>query len=353
MVTSLAFFFIDIQKGFVNIIIIMRNKNALFLVLSLLLIPTFSFASSRTEIIEKTLIQIESSPYNTSNVTSYQNLASDKAVVSDLLPAETPPKLPDVTDKKEGAIESAFYVASGYQMDYMNYRELSGSDTLDRDFGLMQGFYINLGYKSNIYIKEILGRPFIETYFMYFGDSNTYDGRSSLGQALKFKQHASIQRFGMKVGAYTDFGKNGEFFGYFDLGKRIWYRGENRIVAGVLCYAEKYSWMIMGAGVGLTYKLIPKFTLGMEIEFMGGIDAKMRADLYEGGTFKLKGANGIEVKLPLKYSLSKNLSFDLTPYYTYWNIRQSDPVEISGSFYYEPDSTTHQEGLQIGLTYRF
>ena len=64
---------------------------------------------------------------------------------------------------------------------------------------------------------------------------------------------------------------------------------------------------------------------------------------------------GYEVKMPIKYFLLKNLSIDVTPYYTYWHINKSDvvvppdyPIPLI-----EPDSNTHEEGLLGGLTYIF
>ncbi len=81
--------------------------------------------------------------------------------------------------------------------------------------------------------------------------------------------------------------------------------------------------------------------------------ATMRADLYEGGTFELGGVNGIDLKLPIKYYFSPEFSFDLTPYFTYWHIRASNTVEISGNYYYEPTSNTHIEGVQAGFSYYF
>jgi hypothetical protein len=67
----------------------------------------------------------------------------------------------------------------------------------------------------------------------------------------------------------------------------------------------------------------------------------------------LKGVSGCEVKLPVKYYFLNNISLDLTPYFTWWNITKSDPVMISGTYYYEPNSHTHIEGLLLGLTYSF
>lgn len=79
----------------------------------------------------------------------------------------------------------------------------------------------------------------------------------------------------------------------------------------------------------------------------------MRADFDEGGTFDLGCVFGAEVKLPVKYYFLKNLSFDVTPYFTYWEINESTPTLIAGDYGYEPYSTTHIEGLLVGLTYSF
>jgi hypothetical protein len=73
--------------------------------------------------------------------------------------------------------------------------------------------------------------------------------------------------------------------------------------------------------------------------------------LYEGGTFKLKDVSGMDLKVPIKYYLLKDLSLDLTPYFSYFNIGASNTVILSGDPYYEPDSKTHEEGILLGLTY--
>jgi hypothetical protein len=83
------------------------------------------------------------------------------------------------------------------------------------------------------------------------------------------------------------------------------------------------------------------------------IDPKMRADLYEGATFKLGRTFGAEIQLPIKYRLLDHLSLSLTPYFTYWQITESDPETISGSSYVEPDSTTYIKGVRAGLTFDF
>lgn len=246
-----------------------------------------------------------------------------------------------------------FYLSGGHDINHMHYKEFSGSTTLDEDYGNLKGFYGSLGYKSGHYLAWMWSRPFVEGYFRRYDALMTYDGGTSAGDPFSCEQRAEVQRFGLKVGGYHSFSKELEGLFYVDLGKRIWYRGENEVIQGVLCYAEKYWWLYLGLGGGLNYRLFSKLTCGAELEGMFALDSKMRADLYEGGTFVLKGTSGWEVKLPIKYYFLNNISLDLTPYFTWWNITKSDPVRISGAYYYEPDSYTYIQGLLLGLTYSF
>lgn len=334
------------------------NKIILGFVFCLLFFfPAFSFATSRGTIIDETLDKMELArfTYDVQQTKSFQVSSTPKEYLTpdkekSPEPAETP-LIPKVNKNPEKDI---FYISGGYNANHMHYKELSEGNTLDEDYGKLKGFYINVGYKSNAYIKEIMGKPFIEAYFMRYDDLILYDGASKAGP-IEFKERAEIQRFGIKLGAYTNFTKQGKVYGYFDVGERIWYRGENEVISGVLTYAEKYYWTYFGFGTGIDYKLIEKLYagIGFEVMYSNSSLAKMRADLYEGGTFNLKNVYGIDLKFPIKYYLLKNISFDVTPYFTYWHIKASDPVLISGSYYIEPDSNTHIEGVFVGLTCTF
>jgi len=223
-----------------------------------------------------------------------------------------------------------------------------------RLYKAMEGFYFKAGYKAAGYVPWLSGRPFVEVYFRKHGDLVTYDGSSNLGP-LSFKEKSEVQRYGIKAGVYRPFFKKGELFGYLDVGRRIWYRGENEVIEGVLTYAEKYWWMYYGLGVGASYEFFPKFFGGIEFEAMGThkSNRKMRADLYEGARFTLGSVYGAEIKFPLKYNFWENLYFDLTPYFTYWRIHRSDIRMISGTSYYEPASATYIQGVMAGLSYLF
>lgn len=246
-----------------------------------------------------------------------------------------------------------FFIGGGYDFNYMRYKEYSGPNTLDEDAGHQDGFYVNAGFKGGRPLAWLMdSRPYVEGYFRRYEDEITYDGASGAGP-ISFKERSAIKRYGLKLGGTHNFSEKLNNIFYFDVGQQVWYRGENEVIGGVLTYAERYRWVYLGLGGGFNYRLLPKFSCGAEIEVMGAIDSKMRADLYEGGTFILKDVYGFEVKVPLKYEIFKNLTFDATGYFTWWSISRSDPVTISGTAYYEPDSHTYVAGLLTGLTYAF
>jgi hypothetical protein len=64
-------------------------------------------------------------------------------------------------------------------------------------------------------------------------------------------------------------------------------------------------------------------------------------------------------EMPIRYLFSMALSFALTPWYAFNEIGESNQVlvidaggVIRGPFL-EPDSTTHQYGVNVGLVYSF
>ena len=263
-------------------------------------------------------------------------------------------------DKKEdvpeetGPAKGVFYISGGYDNNHLHYKELEEDRTLDENYANLQGFYAEAGYKSGRYLPWIKSRPFVEAYFKRYDGSTFYKGAWSdgLGGGGPFNtdQRAVVYRYGIKAGAYWDFLRKGEISPYLDLGSRIWDRGENETIDGIRCYKERYYWTYLGLGTRINYRIFDKLTCGAELEGMFAVDAKMR-DLDSKTTFKLRGVTGLEFKFPLKYYLLKNVSLNLTPYVTFWNIAYSRTVIIDGSPMYEPDSHTHMEGVLAGVTY--
>ena len=321
---------------------------------------------SRDNIITDTLDEIESGSILSSQPQEYASSPAQTSQDLSLYEQEqgVPQKsifedLPD--DTKPSPKPGHFYLSGGYDCNRLYYKELDGRGNIaDKDIGNLNGFYITAGYRSSNYISWILGKPFIEAYFNKEGDTLSYDGRLMNGsRALYFKQRADIDRYGLKLGAYGDFSPHGEIFGYFDLGYRSWKRDRNFMEAIdpsliLTHYQEDYRWGYLGGGGGVNYRFTPKFSIGVEGELMYAPKAfsRMRDEL-NNASFKLNEVYGAEIKLPFKYELVKNLTLNLTPYYTYWEINASDNVILGGIPYYEPDSQTHVQGILSGLTYTF
>jgi hypothetical protein len=337
----------------------MKHFGLVIVLFSIVFFPSFCFAFPRQEIIDEALTEQE----NASNISTeipqthdpYQPpkpyLDENKRFFGDPVKAELTPWMS--TERKKAIDEtlSAFSISAGFDYNHMHYSEWSGSRKLDEDFGYQDGFYADLGYKSAHYSELIKSRPFANFYYKEYNNMILYKG-ATIGPPsipVSMDERSKIEIMGLKLGGYRDLFEKCDFFGYIDFGRRIWHRGETKGSN----YYERYKWAYYGPGVGFNYKLLPKLSLGIEAKLMFGISPEMWADLYEGGTFRLHDVNGGEISIPLKYYLLKNLSLDLTPYCTFWNIGESDPVTISGSPYVEPDSKTHEEGLMFGLSYIF
>lgn len=349
----------------------MKVKIILVALLSLLFLPAISFALTREEVINDTLKKIEKAQ---SSQASNRDLLAEAnfSAQFDLADSEFPDELEtegienrDISGQPEtnNFFKGNFYISADYDLNYLNYKEFDEDEDniLDEDYGTETGFYIAAGFKSKAYIKSLQARPYIEAYYRRFDDLVTYDGAATNGVTtwpFEHEEKSKVEQFGVKVGGRRNLSPKLEMHGYIDLGQRNWYRGESETIAGVATYKELYRWIYFGVGMGLDYSLIPKLSCGLEAEWLPAIEPEMYADNWfltvpERTTFELKNVYGIELKMPIKYYLLKNLSFDVTPYFTYWTIKQSDPVLTSDGYYYEPDSTTHIEGVLAGFTYSF
>ncbi|MGD0336369.1 MAG: hypothetical protein ABSB18_04640 [Candidatus Omnitrophota bacterium] len=352
-----------------------KMKNFILFFSSLLFfLPAIAFADSRDLIVAMTLNRLESQMVvaQTQKPVSYNSSLRDTKMNEVLVqrapakeipppakpkPKETtmrPPPVATGTGSGGEAIKETFYISAAYDINHIHYSEWANDDKQDEDFGTQRGYYIAVGYRNPDYVEWVQGKPFVEGYFNYFSNIIHYKG-ATIGPPsvpVDADQRSRVRQYGLKVGAQRDFLDKGNILGYLDVGERIWNRGED---SGNGDYAEKYYWTLIGFGAGMSYKIAPKLSVGFEAEWMTTLPdlRKLHADDIGYGdiTFKLGYVWGTEVKLPIKYYILKNLSLDITPYFTYWKIKHSDVDPNSGL--YEPDSKTHLEGVLGGFTYSF
>ena len=258
-------------------------------------------------------------------------------------------------------IEGRLYFSVNWYPYYLSYKELEGEDVLDEDDGWMSNsYYVKLGYKSNAYLGDFWGSPFLEIYFRRGDGKVTYDGATWGGIPIKFKEKSKIYRWGGKFGGRKVWRKGVNIYSYIDIGKREWYRGENEIIEvngiAVQSYKEKYWWIYFGGGTGVEFRTGENTSLGVDVELLTVPKSlrKMHAQLGSGVTFDLGGVWGVDLNFPLRFRIGKNCSFDFTPYYIFWSIDESNTkvVEIDGDYYtvYEPKSKTNVYGAFTGFT---
>ena len=269
-----------------------------------------------------------------------------------------PPPANEPPPKEEKIQRSSFYVTAGYDRNYMHYSEWSGLTKLDEDYGKQNGMNYAVGYRSpkSINIEDwIIGKPFAEVYYdrsntnhiNYKGALQSTDPSNPVTIPYNSEQNSQIYKMGAKLGGYGDFSDKSEIYGYWDIGKRIWYRGQDE----GFDYREKYYWRYGGLGVGINHAFTSKLSVGLEGEWLLAFSPRMYADGINAD-FKLGTTWEAELKAPIKYFLFKNLSLDITPYFTYLRINPSKfiPDGDTGYGFYEPDSKTHEEGLLGAVT---
>jgi len=249
------------------------------------------------------------------------------------------------------------YLSAGGDLYYIHYREIQDGSTLDKDTGSVMGLYVKLSYLSSSYVDYFSGFPYLEAYFRYSNGKSKYSGATGAGTHVSFKEDLEIERFGLKIGARKYISDGRLIYGYFDVGKRVWIRGSNELIGAALNYKEKYRWLYLGLGTGVKRKIGDRIIAGIDAEFMYAPRSfrKMHAELYDGNTLILGSVWGVELKAPLRYTITKRFSFDIIPYYTFWHIGKSntDILRIGGipvAYIQEPRSQTYMYGVLFGLT---
>ncbi|VBB06532.1 outer membrane adhesin opca [Lucifera butyrica] len=120
-------------------------------------------------------------------------------------------------------------------------------------------------------------------------------------------------------------------------------------------YLEKYSWSYIPVGYRIEYKINNQWDGALDIAAKFTFKGKL-GTYYNGGStdvgqnFNLGNKPGIRVEAPFTDKLDTQWSFVLTPWYEYSAINQSN-ILADGS--YEPDSQTHQYGVNLGFSYIF
>ncbi len=248
----------------------------------------------------------------------------------------------------------------GFMYWYLDYKEDFPPPGKSAEKGWLPGFYLGWDYnkKNAIYAKVLLE--------FSVGDV-TYDGTTQTGTPISFSDdnHQFFFRGELDLGYNFSVTQNISIKPYTGYGYRRWNRGQTqtRPVSGIniLTLQEDYYWHYIPVGVAADFKINDRFSIepnaGARFMFYGKMSVEY-SDYYPGFNtpdVKLGNRIGYYAEIPLRYKFSKAWAVVLKPWYAYDEIGQSDTVDLTyygtvvGSLY-EPPSTTHQYGVNIGLS---
>jgi hypothetical protein len=147
----------------------------------------------------------------------------------------------------------------------------------------------------------------------------------------------------------------GNVYGFIGVGFRSW----ERILS--VSQSEKYSWWYMPVGFRWEYSVTDKWEGAVDVTAKIMFNGKMKGYMtdYDNTKVNLGNKPGLKIALPCTYKISSQVGLIITPWYEYSSIGQSNEVLLTGSgpyagyYTYEPDSTTNQYGIDLGIKVSF
>ncbi len=259
-----------------------------------------------------------------------------------------------------GSGNLGFTMMAGYNASYLDYKETAeGMGTLDRDYGYLNGLDVELRYEGGLVWTRFIADYSWTTNATYDGSVQMWDGTLVPD---KFSTRDKIYLYEGDLGFKVLNVKTGTLTPYVGIGRRIWWRGTDMLPD----YIETYSWYFGSIGLNYVWRA-DRLPVGADVAAHLPFNMRMTtntAGLYDETTFKIKKRVGFEGRLPFTYDIYRHspvkMFFFLTPYYQYWSIGASEPVQLTrngvplpGKIEYEPDSRTDIYGADVGAGVNF
>ncbi len=241
-------------------------------------------------------------------------------------------------------------VEFGFMYYNFDYEEDLPSPLKSTEEGWLPGFYMGYTYnkKDDLYTK---------LFTQYTQAETDYDGTTQAGTPVTDTTDNVFFRVEWDVGYTFDSGEKSSVTPYVGWGYRYWKRG----LGGSSPYDEKYTWQYIPVGIRADFELNDRWNMGANVAARFMFGGKMRVKTRtENFKVDLGNKTGWFAEMPIRCKFSTAWSLVTTPWYEYSEIGKSNEVYYiyAGSFIapdpaYEPASTTHQYGINIGLVYSF
>lgn len=251
----------------------------------------------------------------------------------------------------------------GFMYWYLDYKEDFPPPGKSEEKGWLPGFYLSWDYNKK---NAIYAKVFLE----FSAGDVTYDGTTQTGTPITFSDdnHQFFFRGEINLGYNFAVTQNISIKPYTGYGYRRWNRGQTEIkpVSGinVLSIQEQYYWHYIPVGVTADFQITDRISVepnvGARLMFYGKMTVEY-SDFdpgFNSPDVKLGNRVGYYAEIPLRYKLSQGWAVVLKPWYAYDQIGQSDTVDLTFNgvpvaSLYEPSSTTHQYGVNLGLSFAY
>lgn len=218
---------------------------------------------------------------------------------------------------------------------HYGYIETQGSYVADSEKGWLTGTH--LSYKK----QDPDSKEYWQIRYDITNQKTNYDGHYLVsGLPLQSTTENSINDLQVIYAMPINDQKNQYI--YTGMGNRNWKRSLSKT------QNETYDWGYIPVGYRNEFKIDKKIDAAVDVEAKVMFNGTMR-DEESNMKFTLGNELGFRAELPITYNMNSTWALKVTPWYEYSAIGASDVV----SNYYEPDSTNHQYGMNIGVQYIF
>ncbi|NOQ31328.1 MAG: hypothetical protein GQ570_09415 [Helicobacteraceae bacterium] len=227
----------------------------------------------------------------------------------------------------------------GVDMDYKEYVNGSVLDSEETSLSDLKG--MEIAYSDEI--NELMSYEIYGSYIL--GDSKyvgaLINSNAGYGSFTSSTANTFVD-FGATLKATKSISKETELYLGIGVGRKDWQRDLSTT------YTETYSWIYTAVSAGANYEINSAFDIGLDFTYKYALDPNMHSSLT-GHSYTLGGATSYAFGIPIVYKYSDTYEFFVENVIEVQDIKKSD----SRTGIQEPDSTTNNYYLKLGLVYNF
>lgn len=231
------------------------------------------------------------------------------------------------------------------EMDYREYNDngqILDSEQSSSILGFELGYGIDIESSedrtSNVEFKALVLHGDTDYIGSYLGSGQPYGSVKSTTSnllydlSLDWTQKDLLKGFGITYG--------------MGVGYHSWYRELSST------QNELYHWFYITPIFGLSAEISEKLNIVALLKYKIGMSPKMEANTI-AGEFRLGSADTFEINVPITYSYDEQIDLFATYVYSRQTIKKSNYIQQGSYIYWEPDSTTNDNYLKIGVSFKY